>query len=265
MRPIATTDPDEQGLSSLLRGILPACPCGNVVPIASRKMRVYQARRRALKALQPNIFCKMLRELMTETLFALGADQTLTDGMGTNVAEIVPSGLNQDRPKSDPCSKEALEITPPTSEIAAPRRGRGRPAGPSLRVLLTQKFPDGATAEMLIGAGFPGDFSTALKRGAIKQLEQDGRYVWIAKVAVSNCHRRRRPWSKLLRSVCNDNYHGRSATIKVAGFQSRPKPRGGSSALSSSRSMSSIACKASAVAEALSAWGIASSQAAYSA
>jgi hypothetical protein len=35
---------------------------------------------------------------------------------------------------------------------------------------------------MLIGAGFPGDFSTALKRGAIKQLEQDGRYVWIAKV-----------------------------------------------------------------------------------
>jgi len=141
-------------------------------------MRVYRARRRALKALQPDIFCKMLRELMTETLFALGADQTLTDGMGTNVAEIVPSGLNRDRPKSDPCSKEALETTRLTSKIEAPRRGRGRPAGPSLRILLTQKFPDGATAEMLIGAGFRGDLPAALERKDVQ--EQHGRYVWHA-------------------------------------------------------------------------------------
>jgi putative transposase len=72
-------------------------------------------------------------------------------------------------------------------------------------------------------------------------------------------------WCSDVAYMCNDNYHDRPATIKVAGFQSRPKPRGGSSAMSSSRSMSSIACKASAAAEALSASGMASSQAAYSA
>src|SRR6266702_4163378 len=65
--------------------------------------------------------------------------------------------------------------------------------------------------------------------------------------------------------LCNDNYHGRLATIRMAGFQSRPKPRGGSTALSSSRSRSRMASKASAVAEALSASGMASSQSAYSA
>src|SRR6516165_8717875 len=36
--------------------------------------------------------------------------------------------------------------------------------------------------------------------------------------------------------VCDDNYRGRSATIRMARYQSRPKPRGGSMALSSSRS-----------------------------
>jgi ParB-like chromosome segregation protein Spo0J len=65
------------------------------------------------------------------------------------------------------------------NEGAAPaNRGRGRPSGPSLKILLTRIFPDGATAEMLIGAGFRGDLAVALKRGDIK--EQDGRYVWIA-------------------------------------------------------------------------------------
>jgi hypothetical protein len=65
--------------------------------------------------------------------------------------------------------------------------------------------------------------------------------------------------------VCNDNYRGRSAPIRMAGFQSRPKPRGSSTALSSSRSRLRMASKASAVAEALSASGMASSHAAYSA
>ena len=114
---------------------------------------------------------------MTETQPALSADLALSDDTGTNVAQVVPSGCNDDRPKSDLWGKEALEITPPTSEIAATRRGRGRPAGASLRVLLTQRFPDGATAEMLIAAGFGGDLSAALKRGNIK--EQGSRFVWI--------------------------------------------------------------------------------------
>ena len=71
----------------------------------------------------------------------------------------------------------------------------------------------------------------------------------------------KRGWN-LEASMCNDNHRGRLATIRMAGYQSRPKPRGGSMALSSSRSRSRMACKASAVAEALSASGMASSHAA---
>lgn len=114
---------------------------------------------------------------MTETLPALDEHPALSDDRGTKVGQIVSFGCN-DEPKSDLFGREALETTPPTSEIAAARRGRGRPGGPSLRILLTQRFPDGATAEMLFGAGFRGDLAAALKRGDIK--EQDGRYVWMA-------------------------------------------------------------------------------------
>jgi hypothetical protein len=65
------------------------------------------------------------------------------------------------------------------NEVAGPvNRGRGRPSGPRLEVLLTRNFPDGATAEMLIGAGFRGDLAAALKREDIN--EQHGRYVWVA-------------------------------------------------------------------------------------
>jgi ParB family transcriptional regulator, chromosome partitioning protein len=64
------------------------------------------------------------------------------------------------------------------NEVASPvNRGRGRPSGPRLEILLTQNFLDGATAEMLIRAGFRGDLAAALKREDIE--EQDGRYVWI--------------------------------------------------------------------------------------
>jgi ParB family chromosome partitioning protein len=65
------------------------------------------------------------------------------------------------------------------NEVAAPvNRGRGRPSGPSLRILLTQKFPDGATEEVLIGAGFRGNLAAALERKDVE--EQADRYVWIA-------------------------------------------------------------------------------------
>jgi hypothetical protein len=114
---------------------------------------------------------------MTETLPALGAHPALSDDRGTKVGQIVPFGCN-DEPKSHLFGREALETTPPISEIAAARRGRGRPSGPSLRILLTQKFPDGATAEMLVGAGFRSDLTAALKRKDVKA--QHGRYLWIA-------------------------------------------------------------------------------------
>jgi ParB family chromosome partitioning protein len=115
---------------------------------------------------------------MTENLPALGSDPPLSDDLRTNVTEIVPFGSDDDGPDSDLCGKKAFETTPQSSETAAPRRGRGRPAGPSLKILLTQDFPDGATAEMLVEAGFRGDLAAAQKRENVK--EQDGRFVWIA-------------------------------------------------------------------------------------
>src|SRR6516164_7381267 len=116
---------------------------------------------------------------MTETMLAPGADVALSDDTGTNVSGIAPFGCNDDSLKSDLCDAEALETTRPISKIEAPRRGRGRPTGPSLKILLTQNFPDGATADVLIfRAGFRGDLAAALKREDIK--EQDGRYVWVA-------------------------------------------------------------------------------------
>jgi hypothetical protein len=57
----------------------------------------------------------------------------------------------------------------------APKR-RGRPSGPSLKVLLTKLHPDGATAEQLAKDGFLGDLHSALKRRSVRQLEEDGRY-----------------------------------------------------------------------------------------
>jgi ParB/RepB/Spo0J family partition protein len=76
-------------------------------------------------------------------------------------------------------SIESIETTEPTNEADAPvKRSRGRQSGPSLKVLLTQKYPDGATTAELVVAGYTGDFSAALKRQDVKQLE-DGRYIWI--------------------------------------------------------------------------------------
>jgi ParB family chromosome partitioning protein len=115
---------------------------------------------------------------MTEILPALGADLALSDDMGRNVAEIVPFECNDEGASLGLWSKEAFKTKPQSGETAAPVRGRGRPAGPHLKILLTQSFPDGATAETLFEAGFRGDLAAALKRGDIR--EQDGRYVWIA-------------------------------------------------------------------------------------
>jgi uncharacterized ParB-like nuclease family protein len=70
------------------------------------------------------------------------------------------------------------DTAPQIEADASVKRGRGRPSGLSLKRLLTEKYPDGATAEMLVCAGFVGDFSAALKRGQVKQLE-DANYIWI--------------------------------------------------------------------------------------
>jgi hypothetical protein len=76
-----------------------------------------------------------------------------------------------------------MTIETPQSEADATvtNRGRGRPSGPSLKVLLTEKFPNGATAQELAAAGYTGDISAALKRQQVKQL--DGCFVWITATA----------------------------------------------------------------------------------
>jgi hypothetical protein len=76
----------------------------------------------------------------------------------------------------------------------APKR-RGRPSGPSLKVLLTKLHPDGATAEQLAKDGFLGDLDSALKRRSV-QLEEDGRYVWIGD-ATPDCTRASEDLSKI--------------------------------------------------------------------
>lgn len=115
---------------------------------------------------------------MAEIPPAPDADLTLSDDMMTNASEIVPFGCNDDNPQSDVYSNAAFDTTPQTSETAAPKRARGKPPGPSLKKLLTQHFPDGATVEMLAEAGFRGDLGAALKREDVE--EQEGRYVWVA-------------------------------------------------------------------------------------
>jgi hypothetical protein len=53
------------------------------------------------------------------------------------------------------------------------KRGRGRPTGPGLRKLLTQKFPDGASMADLIGAGFTGEINRYLATGEI-EMDAEG-------------------------------------------------------------------------------------------
>jgi len=115
---------------------------------------------------------------MNETRPALGIDLALSNDMMTNGPDIVLSRDNDGNRKSGLCAKVALETMAQAGETASPKRGRGRPTGPSLRMLLTQTFSGGATPEMLIGAGFGGDLAAALRRKDIK--EQHGRYVWVA-------------------------------------------------------------------------------------
>jgi Protein of unknown function (DUF3102) len=116
---------------------------------------------------------------MTEKMPAADADVALSDDTETNAGGIAPFGPNDDNPKSDLCGKVVLETALQTSDAAIRRRGRGRPGGPRLKILLTQNFPYGATAETLVGAGFKGDLSAAVKRRDVRQLE-DGRYICIA-------------------------------------------------------------------------------------
>ncbi len=114
---------------------------------------------------------------MTEALPTLRTDLALREDMIRNFAEIAPSGCNDASSKSAPFGDETLEITPQASETVASKRGHVRHAGPSLKILLTQNFPDGATAEVLARAGFRGDLVDARKRGNVK--EHDGRYFWL--------------------------------------------------------------------------------------
>jgi len=75
-------------------------------------------------------------------------------------------------------SGEPVETTQSEAEAPGTNRSRGRPSGPSLKVLLTEKFPNGAMAQELAAAGYTGNISAALKRQQVKQA--DGCFVWIA-------------------------------------------------------------------------------------
>jgi hypothetical protein len=71
---------------------------------------------------------------------------------------------------------------PPPAPVERPvKRGRGRPTGPSLRKLLTQKFPDGASMNDLVNAGCGGEFKRHLDTGEV-EMNAEGVYRWIGKV-----------------------------------------------------------------------------------
>jgi hypothetical protein len=75
---------------------------------------------------------------------------------------------------------EPVETTGSTSD-KAPKRGRACPSGPSLKVPLTQSYPDGAIGEELVAAEFLGHLQAAID---VRRLDGEGRYVWIRDVAL---------------------------------------------------------------------------------
>jgi len=78
-------------------------------------------------------------------------------------------------------SIDPVETAQSEADVLMTKRSRGRPSGPSLKVLLTEKFPKGATAQELAAAGYTGDISAALKRQQVKQA--DGCFIWVAATA----------------------------------------------------------------------------------
>ena len=70
---------------------------------------------------------------------------------------------------------------PPPAPVEQPvKRGRGRPTGPSLRKLLTQTFPNGASMNDLVKAGYGGEFKRHLDTGEV-EMNAEGVYRWVGK------------------------------------------------------------------------------------
>ena len=69
---------------------------------------------------------------------------------------------------------------PPPAPAEQPVK-RGRPTGPSLRKLLTQTFPDGASMNDLVNAGYGGEFKRHLDAGEV-EMNAEGVYRWVGKV-----------------------------------------------------------------------------------
>jgi hypothetical protein len=78
-------------------------------------------------------------------------------------------------------SIEPVETAQSEADAPVTNRSRGRPSEPSLKVLLTEKFLNGATAQELAAAGYTGDISAALKRQQVKQA--DGCFILVAATA----------------------------------------------------------------------------------
>jgi hypothetical protein len=75
---------------------------------------------------------------------------------------------------------------PPPAPAEQPvKRGRGRPTGPSLRKLLTQKFPDGASMNDLVNAGYGDEFKRHLDTGEV-EMNAEGVYRWVGKVVTES-------------------------------------------------------------------------------